>query len=309
MADRYSYITLTGLFIIIAWSLPDLLGKWLHRKIMLWVSSLIVLSVLAVCTYFQQQYWKDSITLCQHALAVTENNYSAHFGMAQTLLDQNRFSEAEMESRKSLQIKPDNPGVLNILGIALSRQGKYDQAIEYYNKALQIKPKYIAAHDNIARTLALQGKFDQAAEHFTEVLRLAPDSAEAYYRLGQILAQSGKINEAVTHFEKALHLKPDWAELMNSLAWIFAVDKSTEIHNPDRAVSLSLRACELTNYKEPEILDTLAVAYAAAGDFDKAVETAQKALGLCQSPEQKTLKKEIESRLVLFKNKKPYIEK
>jgi protein O-mannosyl-transferase len=308
MADRYTYITLTGLFIIIAWGLPDLLGKWPHRKIILWVSSLIVLSVLAVCAYFQQQYWKDSITLCQHALAVTENNYSAHFGMAQTLLDQNRFSDAEVESRKYLQIKPDDPGALNILGIALSRQGKYDEAVKYYNKALQIKPKYAAAHDNIARTLVLQGKFDQAAEHFTEVLRLAPGSAEAYYRLGQILVQSGKINKAVVHFEKALQLKPDWVEPMNAMAWCLAVNEKTAVRNPDKAVKLAQRTCELTNYKEPALLDTLAVAYAAAGDFDKAVETAQKALELCQSSGQETVKEQIKSRLVLFKNKKPYIE-
>ena len=79
MADRYSYITLTGLFIIIAWGLPELLAKWPHRKIVLWVSSLIVLSALAVCTYIQQRYWKDSITLCQHALKVTDEQLHCTF--------------------------------------------------------------------------------------------------------------------------------------------------------------------------------------------------------------------------------------
>ena len=95
---------------------------------------------------------------------------------------------------------------------------------------------------------------------------------------------------------------------MNDLAWFLAASKENTARNPDKAIKLARRVCELTDYKNPELLDTLAVAYAAAGDFNKAVETAEKALELCQSPKQNTLEKEIESRLVLFKAGKPYIE-
>jgi tetratricopeptide (TPR) repeat protein len=120
--------------------------------------------------------------------------------------------------------------------------------------------------------------------------------------------QRGKISEAITHFEEALRLKPDWVEPMNNLAWFLAASKETTVHNPDKAIRLAQRACELTNYKEPGLLDTLAVAYAATGDFSKAIETAEKALELCQSSEQNTLKEKIENRLVLYKAGKPYIE-
>jgi Flp pilus assembly protein TadD len=95
---------------------------------------------------------------------------------------------------------------------------------------------------------------------------------------------------------------------MNQLAWYLAASKQTAVHNPGRAVKLAQRACELTNYKKPDLLDTLAVSYAAAGDFDKAVETAHKALELCQSSEKQTLKEKIENRLILYKAGKPYIE-
>ncbi|MFA5252008.1 MAG: tetratricopeptide repeat protein, partial [Phycisphaerae bacterium] len=132
--------------------------------------------------------------------------------------------------------------------------------------------------------------------------------AQSHYYLGQVLVQSGKIDEAITHFEDALRQKPDWIEPMNNLAWLLAVSKETTIHNPTKAVGVAWRACELTNYRRPDLLDTLAAAYAAAGDFSKAVETAEKALGLCQSPGLNSLKKEIESRLVLYKAGKPYIE-
>jgi tetratricopeptide (TPR) repeat protein len=156
--------------------------------------------------------------------------------------------------------------------------------------------------------LALQDKFDESAAHLAEALRLDPNFAQAHYYLGEALVQRGNINDAITHFEDAIKLEPDWVEPMNDLAWFLAAGKETTIHNPDEAIRLAQRACELTNYKKPELLDTLAAAYAAAGDFSKAIETVEKALELCQSPEQNTLKKEIENRLVLYKADKPYVE-
>ena len=444
MADRYSYMTLTGLFIIIAWGLPDLLGKWPHWKIALWASSLIVLSALAICAHLQQRYWKNTLTLCEHALKVTENNYEAHFYIAHMLLEQGRieeaiwhnteavrinpnhanainnlgvalhkagrideaiyyfkrvleikpslteahlslaaalatkgefdeairhyrialetadiiplhrglgyallklgrFEEAVAEYRKVLSAMPNDPDILNKLGYALAHIGKLDEAIREYRKCLQMEPNDLNALNGLGVTLGQQGKFDEAVKCFTEALRIKPDSAEAHtnlgfvlilqgsldeaavhlgealrldtnsekahYYLGQILAQRGKLDEAITHFEESLRLKPDWVEPMNDLAWFLAASQKTTAHNPDKALRLAQRACELTNYSKPELLDTLAVAYAAAGSFSKAIETAEKALELCRSPKQKTLKDEIENRLVLYKTGKPYIEK
>jgi Flp pilus assembly protein TadD len=171
-------------------------------------------------------------------------------------------------------MKPNDPNVLDALGIALGQQGNFDEAIV----------------------------------HLAEALRLDPNRAQAHYYLGKALVQRGKIDEAIAHFEEALRLKPDWVEPMNDLAWFLAAGKETTIHNPDEAIRLAQRACELTNYKKPDFLDTLAVAYAAAGDFGKAIATAEKALELCQSSEQNTLKKEVENRLILYKADKPYVE-
>jgi tetratricopeptide (TPR) repeat protein len=341
LADRYSYITLTGLFIIIAWGLPDLLAKWRYKKIVFTLSALLIILAMSVCTYFQLRHWQNSLTLFQHALDVTEDNYMAHFGiagplreqgrldeaiyhcsevvrlrpnyldaqinLAHVLYDAGRLDEAVKECRKYLQMKPDDPNVLNVLGITLGQQGKFDEAVKCFTEALRIKPD-AAAHTNISYVLALQGNLDEAAVHLAEALRLDPQLAQAHYSLGQVLARKGKIDEAITQFEEVLRLKPDWIEPMNNLAWLLAASKETTIHNPDKAIRFAQRACELTNYKKPDFLDTLAVAYAAAGDFHKAIETAEKALELCQSSEQNTLKEEIESRLALYKASRPYIE-
>jgi tetratricopeptide (TPR) repeat protein len=307
LADHYTYIPLTGLFIIIAWGLPDLLAGWRYRKNVLTAAALLTILAMSVCTHFQLRYWQNSLTLFQHALDVTGDNYLTYRHLAEALSEQNRLDEAIEKYQKYLQRRPNDPIVLSDLGIALGKQGKFDEAIKYFTEALRLKPD-ASTHANISYALTLQGNLDEAAVHLAEVLRLDPNSAESHYYLAQILSLRGKINEAVAHLEEALRLKPDWIEPMNNLAWLLAASNETTIHNPGKAVRLAQRACELNDYKEPILLDTLAVAYAAAGDFSKAIATAEKALNLCKSSKYEVLKKKIEDRLVLYKTGKPYIE-
>jgi tetratricopeptide (TPR) repeat protein len=350
MADRYTYITLTGLFIIVAWGVPEFVKKWLsanpvkspQRTVVLWSSSLIVLSALMICSFFQLRYWKDDISLCQHALAVTKDNYHAHFCMSKMLMEQGRNEEAAMHCTEALRIKPDDisaqrgltsallaagkldqveiecqkflqkepndPNLLNNLGVAFGREGKFDQAVKYLTKALENNPDFAKANENIGNILFQQGKINDAVSRFAKAIRLDPKSASAHYRFGQILVQTGKADDAVAHLDEAIRLKPDWIEPMNVLAWLLAANNNSSIRDPDKAVKLAQRVCELTNYKDPFNLDTLAAAFAAAGNFSRAIETAQKAAGLCQSPRQDAMKKEIENRLALYKAGKPYIE-
>jgi spermidine synthase len=103
-----------------------------------------------------------------------------------------------------------------------------------------------------------------------------------------------------------LQLKPDWPEVLNNLAWSKAAYENESFHNPDEAVRLAQRACELTDYKSPPILDTLATAYAAAGNFSEAVKTAEKALKLAQSTKQPQFADEIKKHLELYKRGQPY---
>jgi tetratricopeptide (TPR) repeat protein len=307
-ADRYCYITLTGLFIIVAWGVSDLLAKWRHKRIAIVSSAVLIISAISICSYNQLRCWQNSLTLFRHALDVTENNYIAHLRMAEFLCEQQKLGEAAEEYQKYLQIMPNDADELNAYGVVLGRLGRYDEAVKYLNQAVQIKPDFADAHANLGYVLKIQGNYDEAASHFVKALQVDPNSVLAHYHYGNILVKSGKVDEAFTHFEKALQLKPNWIELMNTMAWCRAVNGKTAFLNPDKAVKLAERACELTNYKEPELLDTLAVAYAAAGKFDKAIEITEKALELCQSPEREVLKKEIERRLVLYKAGKPYIE-
>ena len=140
-----------------------------------------------------------------------------------------------------------------------------------------------------------------------ELLLTEPQNADVHHYLGGVLIQQGNLAEAITHLEElSALLKPDKAESMNDLAWTLSVREKSAIYNPSKAIRLARQACEFTKYMKPEFLDTLAVAYAAAGNLNKAVETTEKALELCQSPKQELMKKDIKSRLVLFKAGKTY---
>ncbi len=97
-------------------------------------------------------------------------------------------------------------------------------------------------------------------------------------------------------------------ELVNNLAWLLATCHDEKYRNPQRAIQFAERACKLTNYSDPAILDTMAAAYACAGNFSQAVVFSQKAVALIQSSDGKKLKKDFSDRLLLFKANKPYIE-
>jgi len=114
MADRYTYIPLIGLFIVIAWGVPEIVAQWRHRKILLTIFATVLLSILMTVTWKHLRHWGNSITLFEHTLEVTSNNYLAH----------------------------------NNLGVALDIQGRTQEAIDHYLKALRIKPDYVEAHNN-----------------------------------------------------------------------------------------------------------------------------------------------------------------
>jgi tetratricopeptide (TPR) repeat protein len=112
--------------------------------------------------------------------------------------------------------------------------------------------------------------------------------------------------EALSHFDQALRLKPDYVEAQNGLAWLLATLPPTEGGDPLRAVALAQQVCEITDNRSPMCLDVLAAAYAAAGRFNDAIPTAQKAIDLARSAGQPQVVKGIEARLQLYRAGRPY---
>jgi tetratricopeptide (TPR) repeat protein len=221
MADRYTYVPLIGLFIMIAWGLADILTGWRYRKATLAVSAGVLLSIFMVVTSLQIGQWHDNIRLFTHTLKVTEHNAIIHYNLGVALSNQRKDGEAMVHYKEALWIEPNYVEAHNNLGFTLARQGKNEEAIAQYSEALRINPKYVEAHNNLGIALARQGRNEEALSHFVEALRINPNFADAHCNLGNVLSLQGKTQEAIAHFIQALRIKPDFAEAHFSLGMCY----------------------------------------------------------------------------------------
>jgi len=260
-ADRYTYMPLIGLFIMIAWGIPDLVKTWAHAQTFLAILATTILAALTACTWTQLSYWTDSISLFTHALKVTTGNYTAHHDLANALADrgsseeailhytealrikpdyadaydnwgtvlvgQGKFAEAVDRFRMALKLKPDFAEAHSNLGLAFHRQGQLQEAIAQYREAVRLNPQYAQAHNNLAAALAETGHPDEAIAHYTEAVHLRPEYFNARNNLGSLLAQLGRLDEAAAQFREALRLKPDSVEARDNLAAVLSkIDKA-----------------------------------------------------------------------------------
>jgi len=444
MADRYTYLPMIGIYIMLVWSGMEVFGHLRHGKTGLGITAVVILVTLLLFTRKQVGYWQDSFTLFTHTLNVTKANSVMHNNMGTVLGDMGRYDEAIVHYRRALElqggfaewhynlayalqlrgsydeaiehyqravsldknfaeayinlgvsyekggriseatdcyrraveIKPDLAIAQNNLALMLSKQGQYEEAtwhylkaieskndyheayhnlanalltlgkyadaIRYYRLAIRYKSDYDDAHNNLGTVLATLGRLDEAIEHYRRALQikgglpkrhfnlgyalqlkgdikaaieqyrwalqLDNDFFQARQKLAHLLSLEGKFNEAVEHYHQVLQEQPNWHKPNNDLAWILATCSDEKIRNPDEAVRLAERACELTEQQNAAILDTLAVAYAAAGEFAKAIETCQKGLDLAVESKNKALAEQMRQRLELYRQSIPYRE-
>ena len=217
MADRYTYVPLIGLFIIIAWGVPKLVEHWRFRKIWLATLATVVLTMLMVITWKQVGYWENSITLFEHTLKITSNNYVSHNNLGKALYNQGRTAEAIEHYLQALSINPVLEEAHNNLGVALDKQSRTAEAIEHYLQALRINPDFEEAHNNLGNALNMQGHTEEAIEHYLQALRIKPDYVEAHFNLGIALDKQGRTTEAIEHYLQVLRIKPALEKAHNNL--------------------------------------------------------------------------------------------
>jgi tetratricopeptide (TPR) repeat protein len=272
MADRYTYIPLIGIFVAVAWGVSELLGPWRHREKVLSAAGTAIISVLLVVTWVQVGYWRDSITLFQHALDVTSNNHMAHNNLGSAFDNQGRKKEAFVHWFEAVRIKPEFPEAHYNLGTVLQDQGKIKEAIGHYHESLRIRPEFPQAHYNLATALAGEGNLDEAISHYLEALRIDPGHAEAQNNLGVALERKGRIKEAITHYTEALRIKPDHAVAHNNLANALMAQGSVTEAIEHYQEALRGRA------EFPEAHNNLGMALERQGELKKAVSHYYEAL-------------------------------
>jgi tetratricopeptide (TPR) repeat protein len=282
--------------------------KWSRRRRLVLEARVCgtLMLVLAAFSWKQAHIYRDIDTLWRDTLAKNPRCWMARNNLGTVLAASGRIQEAIAQYDQALVINPGDPETHNNLGSALSKSGAIEQAILQYEQALRIRPRYPHARYNLGNQLLKTGKVPEAISQYEYATRLEPDFPEAHEMLGSLLITVGKPREALGHLRRALELKPDMVEAQNNLAWLLATLPPADGGDPARAVTLAERTCQPPNDRSAGYLDTLGVAYAAAGRFSEAVATAQKAVELAQSAGQTNLVAEIGDRLQLYRGGRAY---
>ena len=229
-----------------------------------------------------------------------------HKGKILEMLQKN--DEAIQAYEQCIQFNPYDAEAFNNLGVLKAKKGFQDQAMDCFRRAVKIKPHYTDANRNLAVLLQSKGQFEDAVGYYRNVLITEPDDYTANFAIASIFTQTGRLRESVDYYRHTIQIKSDYCPALNDLAWILAATTDPQIQNPQKAVELAQKACRLTDFRNPSFLDTLAVAYAADGQYDKAIETAQKGIELANIQKQLELALRMKNRLDLYLDSKPYYD-
>jgi tetratricopeptide (TPR) repeat protein len=248
----------------------------------------------------------EAIPQYQKALQIKPGETEVLYNLGNALLQAGRGDEAISRFQEALAIEPKSTAVLNNLGNALLQRGAADEAIPYFQKALAIQPDFTLAHYNLGGALLQKGRVDEAITHFQKAVEIRPDYADAYANLGVALSQKGQTKEAIASWRRTLEIKPDQVYVQNNLAWLLATSPDAPLRDGAKAVALAERANQLTGGGNPMFLRTLAAAYAEAGRFSEALETAARALRPAQAQSNMGLAGALQSEMKLYQAGSPY---
>jgi Flp pilus assembly protein TadD len=217
MADRYTYIPSLGILIIVVGGAVELARRWRFAVVPLGVLGGVVIILCVVSTRRQLGYWRDSETLFQRALAVTENNYVAHNNLGAVLESRGQIDEAMAHYAEAFRLRADDEPAHYNLGNALYKKGQFDEAIAEYQNALRLNPKDAAALKNLGNAFLKDGRADEAIVEYQAAMRLQPGNGFICYDLAKAFLQNGRADEAIKEYRQAILLKPDYAEAHNNL--------------------------------------------------------------------------------------------
>lgn len=204
------------------------------------------------------------------------------------------------------RLLPRDAQAYDHLGVCLVQLGKYVEALEFMGKALEIDPRLATAHLNMAVVLRALGRIDGAKRHFSQAAALEPDNPTLRANLGKELLSLGDYQSGLAHLRVAAKKNPSMPEIHDLIAWTLATCPDPSTRQPAEAIQFAERACQLTENRIPEMLDTLATAYAAALRFPEAVQIANDAITRAEALGKPDVAQAIARRKQLFEQRKPF---
>lgn len=224
-ADRYTYVPLIGVFVILVWGAEEILARWGRVK---WLGGAVAVAALAACgllTRHQIGFWMTNETLFRHAADATGNNEVASNNLGDMLFADKKYAEAEACFEASLRINPDSGEANNNLGVIFLTQNKLDDALTHFQAALRVNPDNAQAHGNVGNIFNLRKQYAAATVEYEKALRLKADYPQAHNNLGAAYELLGRRTEAVEQYRLALQYDPAYPDAHKNLGFILTSEK------------------------------------------------------------------------------------
>ncbi len=274
MADRYTYISLIGPFIILAWGMPEIFEKWRFRKEALVILSGLCLLGLLFLTRIQVGFWRNSITLFDHALKVTDCNPLAYCNRGTAYWKLGNHRQAMEDYNKAIECSPKYPTAYYNRGVAHTDLGNYRQGIEDYNRAIELNPRYGDAYNNRGNAYRKIGFHKQAVGDYEKAIALHPRYAPFYYNRGIAYLDLGDARQAMDDYTKAIELYPKYGD-----AYVSRASVHLNLGRYPSAIEDCQKALRL-NPQYAAAYNTRGNAYTRLGHFRQALEDYGKAIEL-----------------------------
>jgi tetratricopeptide (TPR) repeat protein len=231
---------------------------------------------------------EEAIREYKQAIELDPDSLEAHFGLADVLASQGKYEEAVREYHEALRVNSRQSAVLCNLGTALEALGRIDEAAAALRRAIEIKPGDGASHYNLGNLFRRVGRLQEAAEEYRQTLLIYPYSEDArvHFNLARVLVELDRYDAALDHFRQAVRFAPERPEVLQGLAWCLITYPDPNQRDATQAIELAKRANSLTGNQNPTLMDTLAAAYAEAGNFAEAVLVQRQALALAEHSDQ-----------------------
>jgi tetratricopeptide (TPR) repeat protein len=249
---------------------------------------------------FQNGETDEAIAQYRSALDINPDYLEARINLGNALGAKGQSDEAVAQYQKVIEIDPASAEARYNLGVDLFQKGQWDEAIAQYRKVLEIIPDAVQARNNLGIALYKKGRLDEAIAQYQKALETNPLYADAHNNLGVAYMKSGRASEAIARYRRALEIKPDYVAAMNNLAWMLATCPEASLRDGAGAVQLAQKAVQLAGGENPPTLRTLAAAYAEAGRYAEAAQTARHAMQLANVRNDMAMAGTLEQELALY---------
>ncbi|MBI2827446.1 MAG: fused MFS/spermidine synthase, partial [Planctomycetia bacterium] len=255
-----------------------------------------------------------AIALFQKAIAINPRLVEAHLGICRIRVEQKQRAEAIAALRQLLHVEPDHLEALSMLAGQLLADAQNSAVIEVLERIVRLDPRNVGMRVSLCQELAKAARHEAAAEAILPAAESEPQKAELLGLLAQQLSLAKRDAEAAKWFRRALELRPELSEQSanllwaNNYAWLLATSPDPALRNGQEAVQWATRACQATNYKKMELIDTLAAAYAELGQFDEAVKYARQFSEFAETTGQPAVAEAAKTRLKLYESHQPFRE-